>query len=575
MPWVEALSDPRELRRCIRDLIALSTLPAIWIGYEPRQISESIAAALVSMLRADFVHVTLPSRRNWTAVDVTQTDRSIDAASLGAIHATLHELLPRASFERTITIANPLGEGTLCVAFAPIGLGGEAVLAAGCSRPEFPTEPQRLLLGTAANEATIALQRWHAETEERRFVALIESSSDFIGFAGLDGSLQYINPAGLKLAGLRGIEEASRAHVLDFIAFEERARARDELWPNVMQTGRWIGEIGLRSLKTGETIPFLVDWFRIDSPRTGEPMNMGVVATNLSVQKRSHAELQNLNDSLERRVLDRTAELANTNRTLTAEIAERERADARVRELQLELFHSGRLTAAGHLAATLAHELTQPLTATVNSINAARRLLARNQAEANGKVGDVLVEASGQAQRAGNIMRRLSDFVRRGETQKHDENVVTLIEDAGSLALTGSDSLGVKVQFRFDPRARHVFVDRIQIQQVLVNLMRNAVEAMAGRARRELAVTTVLLDDETVEISVADTGPGLSKDISDRIFEPFVSTKANGIGLGLSICRSLVESHGGELQSKNVPGGGAVFRFTLAAAPTNGAGRAE
>src|SRR6202030_3408312 len=104
MPWVEALSDPQELRRCIRDLIALSTLPAIWIGYEPRQISESIAAALVSMLRADFVHVTLPSRRNWTAVDVTQTDRSIDAAALSSIRAALHEHLPRTPLGQTITI---------------------------------------------------------------------------------------------------------------------------------------------------------------------------------------------------------------------------------------------------------------------------------------------------------------------------------------------------------------------------------------------------------------------------------------------------------------------------------------
>jgi two-component system, LuxR family, sensor kinase FixL len=574
MPWVEALSDPQELRRCIRDLVALSTLPAIWTSYEPRQIAESIAAALISVLHADFVHVTLPRRRDWTAVDVTQTDRSIDAAALSALRAALNKHLPRTSFERTVKIANPLGEGTLRIAFAPIGLGGEAILAVGCSDPAFPTEPQRLLIGTAANEATIALQRWHAETEELRFVALVESSSDFIGFSSLDGAPLYINPAGLKLAGLRGIEEASRLHVLDFVASEERPRARDDLWPKVMRTGRWIGEIGFRNFKTGETIPLLVDWFRIDSPRTGKPMNMGVVASNLTAQKRSQAELGQLNESLEQRVRERTAELADANRTLTAEIAERERADVRIRELQLELFHAGRLTAAGELAATLAHELSQPLTATANSINAARRLLARNQSGANGKIGDVLAEASGQAQRARHIMRRLRDFVRRGETEKHVENVVTLIEDAGSLALTGSDSLGVKVQFRFDPHAKQVFVDRVQIQQVLVNLMRNAVEAMAGRARRELAVTTVLLDDETVEISVADSGPGLPDEISNRIFEPFISTKANGIGLGLSICRSLVEAHGGKLQSKNGAGGGAVFRFTLAVAPTNGAGHA-
>jgi two-component system sensor kinase FixL len=153
---------------------------------------------------------------------------------------------------------------------------------------------------------------------------------------------------------------------------------------------------------------------------------------------------------------------------------------------------------------------------------------------------------------------------------RRSESILRIIENAGTLAVTGPDSLGVKVQFHFDPRVEYVLADRIQIEQVLVNLMRNALEAMVGSWRRELVVSTALIDEETVEISVADTGPGISKEINDQLFEPFVSSKCNGMGLGLSICRSVVESHGGTLLASTPSQGGAVFRFTLAIAPNNG-----
>jgi two-component system sensor kinase FixL len=145
-----------------------------------------------------------------------------------------------------------------------------------------------------------------------------------------------------------------------------------------------------------------------------------------------------------------------------------------------------------------------------------------------------------------------------------------MFEDANELALTGAGRLGVKIRFSFDPNASRVLVDRIQIQQVLINLMRNAVEAMASSARRELEVKTSLRDDETVEIAVSDGSPGLSPEVADHLFEPFISTKRNGMGLGLSICRSIVEAHGGELWICPDPSGGTVFSFTLTALPTGG-----
>jgi PAS domain S-box-containing protein len=574
MQWMEQLSDPQELRRCIRDLVALSTLPAIWNTYDSGQISDSIAAALVSMLSADFVHVALPGWREAPGIELTRTGMGIAAEAVGAIRTALQsQQLARSTgqtAEHTAEIANPWGEGTMRLSCAPIGFGGEAVLVAGSHRADFPTQGQRLLLGIGANEATIALQRWQAEADKRRYLALIERSSDFIGVAGLDGVPQYVNPAGLRLVGLAGMEEARRAHILDFVFPDDRARLRDEAWPIVMREGRWIGEINFRHFELGTEIPLLVDWFRVDDPRTGQPMNIATVSRDLRLQKRADAELRRLNETLEHRVAERTVELADANLKLKAEIAEREHSDLRLHDLRLELFHAARLSEAGQMTAALAHELNQPLTAATNSVNAARRLLAKGDQQTIGTVREIMEEAAADTMRASHIVRRLRDFVIRREVEMKEESVKSIVKEACAFALIGAKASGVRVDLRFDPNASQVLADRVQVQQVLVNLLRNSIEAMADAKRRKLSVTTTLINAETVDVAVADTGTGLAKGVADRLFEPFVSTKRNGMGLGLSICRSIVEAHGGRLRSEPNPGGGAIFRFTLAATSRTG-----
>jgi two-component system, LuxR family, sensor kinase FixL len=167
---------------------------------------------------------------------------------------------------------------------------------------------------------------------------------------------------------------------------------------------------------------------------------------------------------------------------------------------------------------------------------------------------------------AGEIVHRLRDLVGAGETERRVESIATIIEESSALALAEVKPNGVQIRFRFDPNAEHVLADRTA-QHILVNLMRNSIEAMAESKRRELDITTALLDDETVEVAVVDSGPGLAGKLTGRIFEPFVSTKPTGMGLGLSICRSIVKAHGRRLTSEANPSGGAVFRFTLDAIP--------
>ena len=154
-------------------------------------------------------------------------------------------------------------------------------------------------------------------------------------------------------------------------------------------------------------------------------------------------------------------------------------------------------------------------------------------------------KAAEQALRAGQIIRRLRDFVARGESERRVEDVTKLVEEASALALVGAKEHGVRVRFEFDPRADLVLADKVQIQQVLLNLMRNAIEAMENSERRELVISTASAPDDMVEITVADTGPGIAPEISAQLFQPFVTTKRQGMGVGLSISRTIIEAHGG------------------------------
>ncbi|MFI5013346.1 MAG: PAS domain S-box protein [Hyphomicrobiales bacterium] len=248
------------------------------------------------------------------------------------------------------------------------------------------------------------------------------------------------------------------------------------------------------------------------------------------------------------------------------DLTERQETQAKLQELQSELVHVSRLTAMGEMAATLAHELNQPLAAISNYLRGSRRLLEDSKDPRAATIQDALSKGAEQALRAGQIIRRLRDFVTRGETEKRVERVSKLVEEASALALVGARERGVRVESMVDPRVDHVIVDRVQVQQVLVNLLRNAMDAMQDATRRELILSVVPSDDGMVEISVADTGPGISEEIAAKLFQPFVTTKAHGMGVGLSISRTIVESHGGTMWVEANEGGGAVFRFTLPAA---------
>jgi two-component system sensor kinase FixL len=245
------------------------------------------------------------------------------------------------------------------------------------------------------------------------------------------------------------------------------------------------------------------------------------------------------------------------------DLTERQNFEARLEQLRSELIHISRLSAMGTMASTLAHELNQPLTAIAAYGEAAGDLIGGEEALDRGLLREIITDMAAQALRAGGIVRRLREFVSRGEVNKTVEDLANLISEASALALVGSREKGIKSQFDYAPDATPVLADRVQIQQVLINLMRNAIEAMEGCPERRLSVRTELVDPHTVQVSVTDTGPGIAPEMQERLFDAFASTKSSGMGLGLSICRTIVEAHGGRIRAHPGAEGGTEFQFTL------------
>ena len=247
------------------------------------------------------------------------------------------------------------------------------------------------------------------------------------------------------------------------------------------------------------------------------------------------------------------------------DLTESQKTEARLQELQAELVHVSRLTAMGEMASALAHELNQPLSAIANYMKGSRRLLEGSSEESATILREAMDKAAEQAMRAGQVIRRLRDFVARGESERRVEDVRKLVEEASALALVGAKDKGVRVRFEFDSQADSVLADKVQIQQVLLNLIRNAIEAMENGERRELVITATVLPDNMIEIRVADTGTGIAPEISAQLFQPFITTKRQGMGVGLSISRTIVEAHGGSIAARPNPAGGTIFAFTLPA----------
>lgn len=374
--------------------------------------------------------------------------------------------------------------------------------------------------------AAISTEESELRASEAHLRSILDTVPDAMIVIGEDGVIQSFNSAAERLFGFSAVEVIGQ-NVSILMPEPDRSRHHSYI-ARYLETGeRRI--IGLGRVVTGQR-------------RDGSTFPMHLSIGEMRAGDRRHFT------------------------AFIRDLTERQETQAKLQELQSELVQVCRLSALGEMASSLAHELNQPLTAINNYLKGCQRLLQSNDGRHAATVQDALDKAAAQALRAGEIIRRMRNFVARRETDKTSQRVSRLIEEASALALVGAREGGVMVRLQIDHAIDCVLVDGVQIQQVLVNLFRNALEAMQGSQRRELDVTAAPLFDAMVEIKVSDTGEGIAPEILPTLFQPFVTTKTTGMGVGLSISKAIIEAHGGRLWMEANPGGGTVFRFTIPAA---------
>jgi two-component system sensor kinase FixL len=357
-----------------------------------------------------------------------------------------------------------------------------------------------------------------ADAAMRRLAAIVESSSDAIIGKDLKGIVTSWNGAAEKMFGYTAGEIIGNPILLLFPP--DRVHEENDIIGRIRSGGMLDHYETVRMRKGGATFP-----------------------ASVSVAS----------------IRDQACSIVGASK-IVRDLTEQKEREQHLREVQAQLFHAQRLTELGQLVSTLVHEVNQPLTAITNYTGAGLRLLdagnARSATMALQKIGE-------QAERANQIIARLRNFVRGGATDRRPEDLGGVIDEAVALASSSLKSTDVRLRTRLHSVADKVSADRVQIQQVLFNLVRNAAEAMQQSPRREVLVATAPNSDDLIEISVADTGPGLPPEIRAHLFQPFFTTKGNGMGIGLSVCRSIVEAHGGQLWADDNPTGGTVFHFTL------------
>jgi PAS domain S-box-containing protein len=384
-------------------------------------------------------------------------------------------------------------------------------------------------VGTAVD----VTERKRAELERRRLASLVEQAADLMAIADLSGGTPiYLNKAGLKMVGFDSWEEARTRRGIHYIFPEDRQFVNEVLWPTVLEKGSWLGEMRFRHFKTGDPIPVLYSAFRIDDPETGQPVNVGNVCRDITERKRAEEKLR----ASEQRLLD----------------------------AKMELAHVTRVTTLGELTASISHEVNQPLGAVVNAAAACRRWLegdTPNLDEARCAVDWILKEGN----RASEVMRRVRALMKKAPPRKDRLEINGVILEIIDLTRSEATKYGISVLTDLAGHLPVVEADRVQLQQVLLNLIVNALEAMgaANEGPRELLITTGIIESSGVLVAVQDSGPGLEAAMLQRVFESFYTTKPTGLGMGLSICRSIIEAHGGRLWASTNQRRGATFQFTL------------
>jgi PAS domain S-box-containing protein len=563
----------KHLQRCVNDLVSALALPAMWSGGEPSQIVHTLLDALLRMLQLDLVYVQLKETGGQAPIEMVRFAQS-HVVSPHEIGDVLKQWLGTASQELPPLIRKPLGDRDISIVPLGLGLQGEiGVLVAGSEREDFPRQTEELILSVAANQASIGLQearlrseqkrvaseldlrvaqrttelaaaneelrkeiadRKHAEEDRRsseeKHRVIFEAANDAVISMDESGAILLANPATKRIFGYDPVEIVGKP--MTMLMPQMMRKLHENGFKRYLATGKrhlnWQGVEVTAQRKDGQEFPVEVSFGELTSD--GHKVFTGFIR---DISERKQAE-----DQL--RASERNLQMT-----------------------QAELARVSRLTTMGELAASIAHEVNQPLTAVINNASACLRLLANRSLEPE-VLRRALEGVVADGTRASAVLARIRAFIKKEPAEKSELDINEVIQEV--LALAGRELYENRVlpDRQLNTDLPTVLADRVQLQQVLLNLIMNGVEAMAAVTDRPRLLGVQSRTDESgdVLIAVSDSGTGVGSEL-DRVFNPFFTTKENGMGMGLSISRSLVEGHGGRLWAAPNSPHGAVFSFTL------------
>ncbi|HET8922458.1 MAG TPA: ATP-binding protein [Candidatus Acidoferrum sp.] len=542
----------RRLRACINDLVSLLALPAIWTGHEPSQIGRTLLDALVGMLRLDFAYLRLLDSVGGAPIEIVQVaQRRNFNAQPEEIGRLLNPCLTGQPSTSSLLVPNPVGEGKVSIAQRCLGLQDElGVLVAGSTRADFPTETERLQLDVAANQAVMGLQEARRSNEQRRVAEeldrrVAQRTRELMEREAKIRRLVDANITGIVIWDIEGrILEANEAF-LHMVQYDRKDLLSGRMCWTDLTPPEWRGteERSVAELRAyGVFQPIEKEFFRKDGTRV--PVMAGGALFE---------------------------EGGNEGVAFVMDITERKRAEEereRLRQALADLAHITRVTTMGELTASLAHEIKQPMAAAVTDARTCLRWLGRDEPEL-GEAREAAARVVKDVTRASDIISRIGLLFKKGASQRELLDVNEIIQEMIVLLRNEASRYSISIRSELASDLPKVIADRVQLQQVLMNLMLNGIEAMKDLSPAgELMIRSRRENGQAV-ISVSDTGVGLPPERAHQIFDPFFTTKPEGTGMGLTISRSIVESHDGRLWATPNPERGATLHFTLPTAAAN------
>jgi PAS domain S-box-containing protein len=541
----QTTDEIKRLRACINDLVSVVALPAIWSGHEPSQIGRTLLDALVGMLRLDFAYLRLLDSVGGAAIEMVQVPQrrnfNIQPEEIGRRLNPCLTGQPPSSFLGP----NPVGEGTMSIAQRCLGLQDEmGILVVGSTRAAFPTETEGLLLNVAANHAVMGLQEARRLNEQKRVAQELDCRV-----------VQRTRELMEREAKIRRLVDANITGIVIW-NIEGRILEANEAFLHMVQYNR-------EDLVSGQ-----LRWTDLTPPEWRDADAMSVA------ELRANGVFQPIEKEFSRKDGSRVPVMAggalfekggNEGVAFVMDITERKRAEEereRLRQALADLAHVTRVTTMSELTVSLAHEIKQPMAAAVTNAKTCLRWLGRDEPDL-AEARDAAARVVKDVMRASDIISRIGLLFKKGASQRELLDVNQIVEEMIVLLRNEASRYSIPIRSALANDLPNLIADRVQLQQVLMNLMLNGIEAMKDLSSAgELTIRSGRENGEAV-ISVSDTGVGLPPERAHQIFDPFFTTKSEGTGLGLTISRSIVESHGGRLWATANPERGTTFYFSL------------